>query len=131
MLDCPDQIESGDVGGTKAGLVLGFAGVLIALGNDSASLPGFVSIVAAALAAATAVTAFWPRGFPSIDPRRLGEYAVSDIAFTKLTVLDTLEVMLVETGRVLDSKSRRLKLALVSLTAAAVLTAVELIVRWP
>ena len=59
---------------------------------------------------------------------RLGEYAVSDIAFTKLTVLDTLEGMLVETGRVLDSKSRRLKFARVSLTAGAVLTAVELIV---
>ena len=51
------------------------------------------------------------------------------LTFTKLTVLDTLEVMLVETGRVPDSKSRRLQLALVSLAADAVLSLVEPVVR--
>ena len=102
---------------------------MIALGNDSASYQGIASILAAAFAAGAAVASFWPRKFPSIDPIRLGDYAVSELAFTQLTVLDTLEIMLVETRSLLDVKSRRLKFALVSLTAGAVLTAVELIVR--
>ncbi|MEX1125646.1 MAG: hypothetical protein WEE53_08275 [Acidimicrobiia bacterium] len=110
-------------------MVLGFAGILIALGNDASSLLGGGSILASVLAAGAAVASFWPRGFPTLDPTRLGEYAVSDLAFTQLTVLDTLEVMLVETRSVLEMKSRRLKLALVSLSAAVVLAAAELMYR--
>jgi len=102
---------------------------VIALGNDASSLLGGGSILASVLAAGAAVASFWPRGFPTLDPTRLGEYAVSDLAFTQLTVLDTLEVMLVETRSVLEMKSRRLKLALVSLSAAAVLAAAELMYR--
>lgn len=112
---------------TKAGLVLGFAGVLIALGNDSGSVVGIVSTTFAALAAIASVTSFWPRRFASIDPTRLGDYAGAELAFTQLTVLDTLEVMLVETTENLARKSRRLKWALTSLTAGVVLAAAELI----
>ena len=50
---------------TKAGLVLGFAGVLIALGNETVSLFG----IAAAFTAGAAVASFWPRRFPSIVRR--------------------------------------------------------------
>ncbi|MCZ6661462.1 MAG: hypothetical protein O6951_00865 [Actinobacteria bacterium] len=121
------QLSHFDSLDTKAGLVLGFAGVLIALGNDATSLVGIMSIVGAALAAGAAVASFWPRGFPSIDPTRLGEYAASELAFTQLTVLDTLELMLVETRSLLDLKSRRLKWALVGLSAAAILGALEAI----
>lgn len=64
------QLSHFDSLDTKAGLVLGFASVLIALGNASASPMGFLSIIAPALAAATAVTAFWPliflRSIPSV-----------------------------------------------------------------
>lgn len=112
---------------TKAGLVLGFAGVLIALGNGSGIPAGVGSTILAAIAALASVASFWPRKFPSIDPTRLGEYAASELAFTQLTVLDTLEVMLVETAAKLDLKARRLKWALVSLTAGAVLAAVDLL----
>ena len=62
-----------------------------------------------------------------IDPTRLGDYAGAELAFTQLTVLDTLEVMLVETTEKLELKSRRLKWALVSLTTGAVLTALDLL----
>lgn len=112
---------------TKAGLVLGFAGVLIALGNGSGSPSGVGSTILAAMAALASVASFWPRNFPSIDPTRLGDYAVSELAFTQLTVLDTLEVMLVETAEKLELKARRLKWALVNLTAGAVLAAVDLL----
>jgi hypothetical protein len=112
---------------TKAGLVLGFAGVLIALGNGSGSLAGSASTILAAVAAVASVASFWPRKFASIDPTRLGDYAGAELAFTQLTVLDTLEVMLVETTEKLELKSRRLKLALVSLTTGAVLTALNLL----
>ena len=79
------------------------------MGNETASLLGIASIIAAALAVGAAVASFLPRKFPSIDPIRLGDYAVNELAFTQLTVLDTLEVMLVETRSLLEVKSRRLK----------------------
>lgn len=112
---------------TKAGLVLGFAGVLIALGNRSGTLAGIGSTTLAALAAIASVASFWPRGFASIDPTRLGDYAGAELAFTQLTVLDTLELMLVETMVRLEMKARRLKWALMSLTAGAVLAASDLL----
>lgn len=112
---------------TKAGLILGFAGVLIALGNGSGSLAEASSTILAALAAVASVASFWPRRFASIDPTRLGDYANAELAFTQLTVLDTLEVMLVETTQRLELKSRRLKLALTGLTAGAVLASIDLL----
>lgn len=120
------QLSHFDSLDTKAGLVLGFAGVLIALGNGSGSLIGLGAIAFAALSATTAVASFWPRRFPSLDPTRLGDYAVSELAFTQLTVLDTFEVMIRQTSRMLEAKSRRLKWALVSLTTGAVMAAIDL-----
>jgi hypothetical protein len=112
---------------TKSGLVLGFAGVLIALGNGAGSVAGTGSTTFAAIAALAAVSSFWPRRFPSVDPTRLGDYAVSELSFTQLTILDTFELMLVETAQRLETKSRRLKFALLSLSAAAVLAALDLV----
>jgi hypothetical protein len=107
--------------------VLGFAGVLIALGNGAGSGAGTGSTTFAAIAALAAVSSFWPRRFPSVDPTRLGDYAVSELSFTQLTILDTFELMLVETAQRLETKSRRLKFALLSLSAAAVLAALDLV----
>lgn len=122
------QLSHFDSLDTKAGLVLGFAGVLIALGNGSGSIMGQTAVFLAALSALSAVSSFWPRQFPSIDPTRLGDYAVSELVFTQLTVLDTLEVMMIQTSQMLEVKSRRLKRALVSLTVAAVMAAVDLLI---
>ncbi len=123
------QLSHFDSLDSKAGLVLGFAGVLIALGNGTSSLLGVLAVAGAAMAALAAVASFWPRGFPSIDATRLGDYATSELAFTQLTLLDTLEVMLNDTRSVLEIKSRRLKFALVSLTSGAGLAAIDLILR--
>jgi len=114
------QLSHFDSLDTKAGLALGFAGVLIALGNGSGSVIGLTAVVLAAQSAVAAVSSFWPRQFPSIDPTRLGDYALSERVFTQLTVLDTLEVMMIQTSQMLEVKSRRLKWALVSLTVGAV-----------
>ncbi len=80
------------------------------------------------MAAVASVASFWPRKFASIDPVRLGDYAGAELEFTHLTVLDTLEVMLVETTEMLELKSRRLKLALVALTAGALLASLDLLI---
>lgn len=61
QLERQAQLSHFDSLDTKAGLVLGFSGVLIALGNDAASILGIASILVAALAAGWAVAAFWPR----------------------------------------------------------------------
>ena len=119
---------------TKAGLVLGFAGVLIALGNGPGTLAGTASTILAALAAVASVASFG-RGssHPSIRFAS-ATYAGAELEFTHLTVLDTLEVMLVETTEMLELKSHRLKLALAALTAGAVLASLDLLIglsRWP
>jgi hypothetical protein len=121
------QLSHFDSLDTKSGLVLGFAGVLIALGNGAGTFAGTGSTVFAAIAALAAVASFWPRRFPSVDPTRLGEYALSELSFTHLTILDTFELMLLETAQRLDTKARRLKLALLGLSAAAVLAALDLV----
>lgn len=121
------QLSHFDSMDTKSGLVLGFAGVLIALGNGTGTVAGTGSIALAAVAALAAVSSFWPRRFTSVDPTRLGDYAVSELAFTQLTVLDTFEVMLIETSQELETKSRRLKFALMSLSTAALLAAIDLL----
>lgn len=121
------QLSHFDSLDTKAGLVLGFAGVLIAVARDADSIFGILSIAAAAAAAVAAVAAFWPRDYPTLDPSRLGDYAVSELVFTQLTVLDTLEVMIERTHSVLAVKARRLKVALSSLLIGAILGGINLI----
>lgn len=55
----------------------------------------------------------------------MGDYAASEVAFTKLTLIDTLEVMHSEASLLLDFKSRRLKLALASLTTGTFFAAFD------
>ncbi len=121
------QLSHFDSLDTKAGLVLGFAGVLTALVPDANSVLGIVSIGLAGLAAISAVAAFWPRHFPAIDPVRLGDYAASELGFTQLTLLDTMEVMITRTNDLLSTKASRLKVALASLSGSAVFGAINLI----
>lgn len=71
------QLSDFDSLDTKSGLVLGFAGVLIALVNGSGSFMGLIAVLLAALSAVAADSSFWPREFPSIDTTRLGDYAAT------------------------------------------------------
>ena len=120
------QLSHFDSLDTKAGLVLGFSGVIAALGTDSESAFGVIAILAAALAGTAAVGSSWPRRFPSIDIGRLGDYVGAEPSFTKLTLVDTFEVMNSEVSSLLELKSRRLKLALASLMTGVLTTAINL-----
>lgn len=75
---------------TKAGIVLGFAGVLVALSGKVEPLVGRVGLGLAALAALLAVWAFFPRTFPVLDLSQLRErYLTAEPEFTALHLLDT------------------------------------------
>ncbi len=113
---------------TKSGLVLGFAGVLIALSREFDGLDGIAASLSGAVAAVLSLGAFWPRDIPVFDPARLGDYAMSELAFTQITVVDTLRTMLKEGRAVLKVKALRLKLALTSLTVSTILIALNIII---
>ncbi len=112
---------------SKAGIVLGFAGVLIALSNDATGAWRAAALAMSLAAAAAAVAAFWPRSYPVLLPTELRTYITSEEAFTRLRILDTTEVMLNETRLVLETKARRLKMALISLAVAATLHAISVV----
>jgi hypothetical protein len=94
------QLAHFDSSDTKSGLVLGFAGVLIALSPEFEGLDGIGAFASAALAAGLSLASFWPRDFPVFDLARLGAYATSELAFTQIRTLDALRIMLME-GRTL------------------------------
>ncbi len=114
------QLAHFDALDSKAGIVLGFAGVLIALSGNVNGWWG-LGLAAAVVASGAAVAAFWPRRYPVLLPSAIGEYVAVEEVFTKLTVFDTLENMINETTDLLELKARRLKFALISLAAAATL----------
>jgi len=73
----------------KAGIVLGFAGVLVAIadGFEALAIAGRIGAVGAAL---LALWAFLPRKYPVLDTRKLRDrYLRADSGFTKLHLLDT------------------------------------------
>jgi len=121
------QLSHFDSLDTKAGPVLGFSGVLIALSENTTSWAGAASTAFAGLAAAVSVGSFWPQEFPSLDSVRLGDYAASELAFTQITLLDTMELMILTTQSVLSVQARRLKIALLSLLIGAAFTAISVI----
>lgn len=104
----------------KAGIVLGFAGVVVAIadGLEPLAIAGRIAAVGAAL---LSLWAFLPRKYPVLDTRLLRDrYLRADPGFTKLHLLDTQIRMEEEASTLLDRKSFRLKLA-VGLLAVAVL----------
>jgi hypothetical protein len=104
----------------KAGIVLGFAGVLVALADGFQPL-AMASRIAAVGAALLSLWAFLPRKYPVLDTRKLRDrYLRADPGFTRLHLLDTQIKMEQEASELLDRKAFRLKLA-VSLLALAVL----------
>lgn len=115
---------------TKAGVVLGSAGVLIALSPELGSLSSIASIVASLFAATFALATFWPRHQPSLIGDELEEYVRAEQVFTKSQVLDTLVPMLHDGRDVLQRKGSKLKSAMASLAIAGVMLAVDQILRW-
>jgi hypothetical protein len=117
-----DHAESLD---TKAGVVLGFSGVVVGLGAtagvaDTNTVLFKIGLVAAVLAAVLAALAFLPRGYPVLEVRRLRDgYLTESETYTRLRLLDT-EIAMVEQGRALvQTKGRRVWGSVICLALAA------------
>jgi hypothetical protein len=113
----------------KAGLVLGFAGLLVTLAPEAPTIFRVGGVLAAVVSAAFALWSFWPRRFPVLEPTALRRYLGAEAAFTRLTVLDTLEGFVNEGSDILAGKSRRLKHAMLALAAASALLAAGIVVE--
>jgi hypothetical protein len=113
------QIVHFDALDTKAGILLAFDGVLIALSHGirlAFQLPG---IAFAAASAVAALLAFWPRKYPVIEPMSLRQFLTYDLERTRLKLHDTIARTVMLGGEVLNVKIRNLKLALTLLVLAA------------
>lgn len=108
---------------SKAGVVLGFAGLLVTLAPNVNALFLIPALLAAAAAAGLSLSSFWPRSYPTLEPAPLRRYVAAQERFTRLTLLDTMEVMVNQTSQLLRRKGRRLRLAMIALAIAAVLFA--------
>ncbi len=108
---------------TKAGVAVGFAGVIAAIGRDVGPLPAKVGVGLAAVAATLALLSFWPRKHPVFDPRRLRQYLRADERITQLTLLDTEIEMALRASRLIEAKARLLQASLAVLVISVVLLA--------
>jgi hypothetical protein len=111
---------------TKAGVVLGFAGVLVGLGTTaqadvSTNLAFQIGLAVAVLSAVSAAFAFLPRKYPVIEVLALRDYLTAPEAETELTLLDVEISMVVQTGDLVKQKGGRIKVAVALLALAAAL----------
>ena len=94
----------------KAGIILGFTGLIITL----APMPiGYVILVvlAALATAGLALAAFFPRKYPVLEVGTMREYLTAQESDAKLTLHDTLAGMVVEGGKTLQRKGEWLTAA--------------------
>ncbi|MCA1831775.1 MAG: hypothetical protein ABR548_14460 [Actinomycetota bacterium] len=105
---------------SKAGIIIGFAGILVALPAAAGAVTAAGRMVAI-LAAGWSGWAYLPRKLPVSDTLRLRDYVTADADFTKLHVLDTDVRMTVLTGALLRNKARRVIIAMGHLAAAVAL----------
>ena len=100
---------------TKAGVVLGFAGVLVGLGATAQSIVPDkavfqVGLGVAVLSATLAAWAFLPRRYPVLDVYRLRQnYLTASPGVTQLYLLDTQIEMVKEAAELVKHKGRRVK----------------------
>lgn len=106
----------------KAGVTLGFSGVIAALATDVDTIHARFGIGAAILAAILAMLAFVPRTHPLFDLRKLrNRYLSAENEFTRLRLLDTSIDMYEQANVVLRRKARFLSAAMAALVVAVVL----------
>jgi hypothetical protein len=124
------QERRGDALDTKAGVLLGFAGVLVGL--TVGRLHGFVThfgTVLAGVAALLSAVAFVPRSYPTLALRRLREtYLTADAEFTRRRVMDTRIAMYERTQGLLAVKARLVTAAAATLCVAVIVTVIGSIV---
>jgi hypothetical protein len=111
---------------TKAGVVLGFAGVLVGLGATvqaavSNTVVFRVGLGVAVVAALFAVWAFIPRRYPVLEVVPMRESLTWDEAHTRLALLDTQIAMVEQAAALVKKKGWRIQAAVMCLAAAAAL----------
>jgi hypothetical protein len=105
---------------TKAGVVVGFAGVLVTIGPRDSAV-AVIATVAGVLAAVVGLSGFWPGRFPALEPQHLRSYLSAEERFTRLVMVDTYAELLREGRDLIRSKALRLKAAMLLLAVAAIL----------
>lgn len=111
----------------KAGIILGFAGAIVALAPSGQHLVLELGRAMAALAGLLALWSFWPRRYWHVDLRALRDlYLTAEPDFARLRLLDTQISMTESMKGALSGKSLRLKLSMITLAGTAVLTAAGL-----
>lgn len=114
---------------TKAGVALGFAGVLVALTPDVPPLAGLIGTVLAATAAVFAVLAYLPRRLQGFDVAPIvRDYSAEDPRFVALELLAASRTLIRSNQVIVERKGRWLLGALGSLLAAVVVYAAGIIV---
>ena len=122
------QLQHFDGLDNKAGIVLGFASVVVAVADGSKVLATTGRLCATA-AALLALWSFLPRSYPVVDTKRLRErYLRSDPQFTKLHLLDTHIAMEEMASDLLERKAFRLKMAVGFLSFGVLLIGVGIMV---
>lgn len=112
---------------SKAGVVLGFAGVLVGLGTTAsaavADTRAFqIGLVLAVVSAILAAWAFLPRGYPVLEVERLRQSNLTaSQEETRLELLDTQIFMIRETAALLQQKGWRVRASVGCLAVAAAL----------
>jgi hypothetical protein len=120
------QLRHFDALDAKAGIILGFAGALVALAPVGSLLVDGGRYVAA-VSGLLALWTFSPRRFDVIELRALRDlYLASEPAFTKVRLLDTQIAMSENLTGSLHRKAWRLKLAMSFLAMAALTSAIGL-----
>lgn len=122
------QIGHFDALDNKAGIALGFSGLLITLAPDVPLTILAPALATAATAAVFALLAFWPRPHATLQPTPLRKYLAAGDRFTRLRLYDTIEVLVNSISDDLATKARRLKRSLIALAVAAALLAVGILV---
>jgi hypothetical protein len=119
------QLSHFDALDSKAGIVLGFAGAIVALAPGGNHLLVVLGRAAAAGSGLLALWSFWPRQYWHLDLRSLRDlYLTAEPGFARLRLLDTQIGMAEGMKATLASKALRLKASMAALALAAVLTAV-------
>lgn len=115
----------------KAGIVLGFSGVLVAIGGLPASLADAAVHLVAFAASALALSAFFPRSFPALDVYEVRRsYEMSDAAFLRVHLIDTRIAMLGKASVMIERRTRRLRSAVILLALAIAIVALNALIRW-
>jgi hypothetical protein len=125
LVERANQLQHFDALDAKAGIILGFAGALVALTPGAQHLVTDFGRLSAVVAGLAALWAFLPRKYDVTNVSALRrKYLAAEQAFTKVHLLDSQIVMLESTAEVLRRKARRIKAAMVALATAVILVAI-------